>query len=272
MTPETLNTLKTSQDAREVKLAAAEVAGSKVPADLDALHGFLTDPAFLLRLDDAEAYKGTFSRLRLGAVLQALMDNRIAASDNVLIRLTRSDVFLAEVLRMQLLIRALVPIRPSPPPAIAFWDSMSQPQSPIAFDVVEALVANQSPPAMDLLEKKFTNAREQPAEKITWMRQILLPKRNDEPLLGVWEKLVKAGQPTGAEVELVEALFDYDPKTWYRDCEPPVPPKKILATPAAKEHIRRIAEHALANMKLPPELEAKVKIGLQEVGGAKNTP
>lgn len=272
MTPETLNILKSSQDAREIKLAAAQVAAGTDARDLDTLYTFLTDPAFLLRLDDAAAYQGTYSDLRLGAVLQALMDNRIQASDQLLLKLTRSDAFLQEVLRMQLLIRALVPLKPSPPPAIAFWESMSLPQSPIAFDVVEALATNQSPPAMDLLEKKFTDAREVPPEKIVWMRQILLPRRNDEPLLIVWEKLVKAGQPAGAHIELVEALFDYKPKSWYRRCEPPVPPKRILATPAAKEIIRRIAEYALANMQLPPELEASVKIGLQEVGGAKNNP
>jgi hypothetical protein len=234
---------------------------------LETLGGFLTSAEFLGRLDTAADYQTTIARLRLARVMQALMDNRIPASDQLLLKLTKSDVFLAEVLRMQLLVRALAPIKPSPPQAITYWDSVSQPGSPLASDVVEALCINQSPPSMTLLEQKFTNPAEAADTKIAWTQQVILPRRNDEPLLACCERLLKAGQPAGAQVELVESLFDYQPKKWYRDCEPPQPPSRPLATPPAKEIMRRLADHALTNMTLPPELQAKVKVVLEALGG-----
>jgi hypothetical protein len=267
MNEQTLKTLQESKDPRALKNGAFDCASSKVPKDIEALGGFLMSADFLERLDSPQDYQTTIARLRLSRVMQALMDNRIAASDQLLLRLTKSDVFQAEVLRMQLLIRALVPIKPSPRDAIAYWDGVSQPGSPLAADVVEALCINQSSPAMTLLEQKFTNPAEQADQKIAWMQQLILPRRNDEPLLKCCERILTAGQPKDAQVELVEVLFDYRPEKWYRGCEAPKPPLRPLATSAAKEVMRRIAEFGLNKMTLPPDLQVKVKSELETLGG-----
>src|SRR3954471_19303597 len=157
MNDEAVKTLTGSKDAVAVKRAAVQLAQSAVPEDVEALGKFLMAPDFFERLDSAEDYKGTYAGLRLARVTQTLAENRTPAADRLLLRLTNSGPFNADVLRMQLLVRALAAIKVSPPEAITYWDNASQPGSPIAYDVVHALIVNQSPPAMALLEKKFGN-------------------------------------------------------------------------------------------------------------------
>lgn len=263
MNDQAARTLEASADPQAVKQAALELARSAEAGDISALYNALASGGFYGKLDAAEDYRGTYSGLRLAVVVETLSENRAAGAEEALLRLTRSDAFNGDVLRMQILIRALVALKPSPPQAIAYWDRLSQPGSPIAYDVVEALCLNQSAPAMTLLEAKF-NSAEQKSAKVVWMRKIILPRRNDQPLLACSERLLKAGAPKGAETEFVEAIFSYDVQ-WYRGCDPPKAPPLALAAAPSKEVYRRLADLALA-MKLPPALEAKVK-AVQELLG-----
>ena len=207
-----------------------------------------------------------YTNLRVGQVVNTLAENRRPATDKVLISLIEAKDYQANFLRIQILIHALAAIRPSPPAAIIYWDKMSVAGSLVTFDVIEALVANQSPPAMGLFEKKLADPKHETDDKAAWMRQIVLPKRNDEPLLNSCERVLKGnGLSPEVQVYVVEGLFDYKPDEWYRGCDPLKPPVRSLASRPAKDTMIRIGEYALASVKLPGDLRLKVEAALREV-------
>lgn len=269
MNPLTLQTLDTSTDRTALKRAAIEVAGSDDQAALAALAKHLGSEAFLSRLDDGTAYAGSFAGLRLGNVLRALSDNPHPAARAVLLGLPGDRVFTAHVSRMLLLVHALAPVRPSPPQAIAWWDKVSQPGSPLAFDVAQATIVNESPPAVALFEAKCADPRQDRAQKVAWFRRLVLPRRNDEPLLGASERLLHGGLAPDLKLVLVEALFDYRPAEWYRGCDPPKPPARADATDRARDVMRRIADWSLATLPLSAVLRKAVELARKEIGDAR---
>ncbi|HUO07103.1 MAG TPA: hypothetical protein VM008_02135 [Phycisphaerae bacterium] len=258
--------LLTSKNATEVKRAAVAAAASDSDADIQMLGDLLATLEFLNRLDSAQDYRDTYTGLRLAQVVNTLADNRRPATDKVLLSLIDAKDYQANFLRIQILIHALAAIRPSPPAAIIYWDKMSVGGSLVAFDVVAALVENESAPAMSLFEKKLVDPKHDLNLKSAWLYQLVLPKRNDEPLLIACEHVLK-GSAAGPEVQIfiVEALFDYKPETWYRGCSPVKPPVRLAATREAKDVMVSIGEYALANLKLAPDLKLKVEAALKEV-------
>ncbi|MGN6370189.1 MAG: hypothetical protein ACTHN5_18180 [Phycisphaerae bacterium] len=265
MQEEQRKTLLTSKVATEVKRAAVAVAKSDSAEDLGTLGDLLAKGEFLNRLDSAEEYKGPYTNLRVGQVVNTLAENRKPAAEKVLISLIDAGEYQANFQRIQILIHALASIRPSPQTVIIYWDKMSAAGSLVTFDVIEALVENESPPAMGLFEKKLADPKQEAEDKAAWMRQLVLPKCNDEPLLSACERVVK-GPGAGAEVQvsIVEGLFDYRPDEWYRGCSPVKPPVRVLASRPAKDTMIRIGEYALSSLKLPAELRVKVEAALRE--------
>lgn len=253
-TPQDLETLDRSRDARAVKRAAVAFAASPAAEDHVTLSQRLVTKDFLERLDSPKSYEGTVGRLRLGRVMKTLMDNgRVAPSAHqTLVLLLGAPAFQSHVLRMQLSVRSLAVVRPSPPAAIQYWDRLSGPASPIAYDVIEALCVNQSVPAMQLLEAKIASPAHDRFEKQSWMREVILPRRNDEPLLACCGRLVTRTMPPDLRADLVEALFHYKPANWYIECEPPRPPPLLAASARAKEMFVAIARFALAQVALNP--------------------
>ncbi|MFA6147119.1 MAG: hypothetical protein WC899_02790 [bacterium] len=250
MTDRDRNVLRESHDGRELKNAAISLAAGSSPEDHRLLLRYLSAADFLGRLDSPESYTRTYRDLRLGRVVQTLAENRCSSADEVLLGLIESADYQAHVLRMQLLLRALAAVRPSPPSAVAYWDRLSDPQSPIAGDVIEALVENQSEPALDLLERKFSDPAQDRENRILWMREFLLVRRNDEPLLSCCERMVTKSLPEDLKPELVDVLFDYKPGIWFMPELPPTPPARELAQENALKVLRRIGEYALQNVKL----------------------
>jgi hypothetical protein len=257
-----------SHDGREIKNAAIALAASQSPEDHALLLNFLSSEDFLRKLDAPESYEGVYTDLRLGRVIDALVGNRVPSSDRVLLELIKSLGYQAHVLRIQILLRALVVVRPSPPAAIAYWDRLSNPESPILQDVIEALCENQSPPAMDLLERKFADPAQKPTKKIRWMQTSILVRRNDVPILICCERMVTKSLPPEGRPSLVEVLFDYRPHEWYMPEAPPEPPPREKASETARNLLRRIGDFALKNVDLTPTQEAAVKNTLDSLGHA----
>ena len=258
--------LRDSRDGQKLKNAAITLAASSSPDDHRLLLGYLSSGDFLGRLDPPEHYQGTYRNLRLGRVLQTLADNRCASSDGVLLGLIDSADFQGHVLRKQLLLRALVVVRPSPPSAVAYWDRLSGPSSAISGDVIDALCENQSAPALELLERKFSDPSEKATKKVLWMRKYILPRRNDEPLLLACERMVTRSLPPDLRPALVEALFDYRRDEWFRSEMPPEPPPRAKVSPGARKVLERIGRYALKNLKLTREQKAAVRTALAEFG------
>jgi hypothetical protein len=264
--PDASRVLATSRDRRELKNAALLLASSDSPADLEILGRYLASGEFLARLDGPEEYQGSTSSLRLSRVMETLAENRIPSADGVLSGLIGAPSFQGHVLRMILLVRSLAVVRPSPPEAVRYWDGKSAPGSPLAQDVVEALCVNQSDPALELLERKFADPGHASNLKVFWMRKLILPRRNDLPLLSSCERMVTKSLAPDLRPALVEALFDYQPSKWYRGCEPPKPPPRTAASEPGKRIFRKIGEDALRTLPLTEEQKRGVRAGLIELG------
>ena len=258
--------LRSSRDGRDLKNAAIFLAKGRVPEDHKVLGRYLGKKEFLGRLDPPEAYDGRFQDLRLGRVVQTLADNRCASADEVLVGLIASRDFQGDVLRKQILLRALSSVRPSPPAVVAYWDRLSGPESAIAGDVIEALVENQSDPALELLERKFADPSHDRDNRILWMREFLLIRRNDLPLLLSCERMVTKSLPVDLRPALVEALFDYRPQEWFRVDDPPKPPPRGTASAESKKVLARVGRYALEKVRLTPAQSKAVKAALNELG------
>src|SRR5262245_46044472 len=256
-----------AREPRDVKRAALAFVGSREPEDHALLGAQLATPAFLERLDTAESYAGTYTNLRLSRVMKGLSDAGLPSTDAVLLGLLDAQHFQSDVLRMQLAIWSLATVRPSPPRAISYWDRMSSARSPIAYDVISALCRNQSPPALQLLEQKLCDGAHERSSRAGWMRQLILPRRNDVPLLACCERVL-ARADTGVRADLAEALFDYRPGQWYIGCHVPVPPPRAAAEPEASALQLRMARLALTQLPLDPGQQVAVEIAIEELEAA----
>jgi hypothetical protein len=195
------------------------------------------------------------------------MDNTSPAAASVLLALTGSDAFLAHVLRMQLLVHALAPIRPAPAEAVRYWTSVAQPGSPLAYDVAQALCVNQSRPAMELLLAMLNNPATERPEKQSWMRELMLPRRDQPPVLWCAEQFLASAPTVELKGDMCEALFAYRPDDWYIECEPPLPPALAAASATAKEMLLRIGLQALTSVPLNPGQRATVEDVVEQLGG-----
>jgi len=262
--PDASRVLATSRDRRELKNAALLLASSDSPGDLEVLGRYLASGEFLARLDGPEEYQGSTASLRLSRVMETLTENRTPSADAVLLGLIGAPEYQGHVLRMILLVNALAVVRPSPPEAVRYWDGKSAPGSPLAQDVVSALCVNRSEPALALLERIFADPGHAAGQKVFWMRSLILPRRNDVPLLSSCERMVTRSLPEDLRPALVEALFDYRPSKWYRGDDPPKPPPRSAASPEARKILERIGKYALGKLKLTKEQEYAVRNGLAE--------
>ena len=266
MNEQDIEILKTSAEPRELKKLANELAANDGREELRILLQFLDNPDFLGRLDAPEDYEMSYSSLRLASVINVLMKNPAELASLAIVRLINASNFCGHLLRIQLLINALSVVRPLPPQAVDYLNQLSVAESPLVFDVVQSLTINQSEPAMQLLEQKFAHLQLlDNFQKISWMRQLFLPRRNDEAILDSCEKLINL--PLGDEFksELVDVLFDYRPDDWYVGCDQPKPPPREAASVGARETLQRIGKLALATVTLKPEQREKVEHVLETI-------
>lgn len=265
--PKNASILASSRDPNALTNAAVELAVSEDPADQLTLAGLLNSSQFLLRLNTAQEYNTSRPRaLRVAKVLNALRESDHAAPQQTLLRLALGGDFVDENwLRQELLVRALVNIRPAPPEAIRYWDTQSAPTAVNRHITIEMLCDNGSDPAMELLEKKLLDPEQEPEYKVAWIHDSMLRHRNDAPLLRASERMIKQTLPPDLRLVLLEALCSYD-ASWYPGCEKPKPPPRLEASPEAREILRQICLYARDDMELPPKLEAAVRATLAEIG------
>ena len=216
---------------------AVALASSTSDADLNRVGTALSDPVFLARLDNPADYQGTYHQLRLSQVVRPLAENPTPRARALLVGLTTSKEFPTHLLRVQLLIRAL------------------------AHDVVEAVAINQSAPALRLLEKKFSDPGHSETLRKAWLRQIILPRRNDVPLLESCERMLTLDLPVAVRICLVEVLFDYR-ADWYVGDDPPQPPLPATASPQSRQIRARIGAFVLQQPGLDSEHRAMVRKAL----------
>jgi hypothetical protein len=257
--------LATSENRKELSAYARLLARSGQPADHNELRRWLESEEFLGRLDEPERYQGAPGKLRLNEVLRELSANRAASAEAVLVALTRSPGFRAEPLRIDLLIRACVPIRPAPADVIRFWDEHWMPDDGYSHLTAGAVCDNGSPPALALLERKMADPDHPDDDKPVWMVTGIMMHRNEPLMLESCERMLRGGIPEGLRPLLVEALFDYRPLEWFRPATVLVPPDRKLAGAAARDRLRRIGEFVLQSVTLTEAQKDAVKAGLEEI-------
>jgi hypothetical protein len=257
MSEDALNVLQNSDDGKELLTAAMALARSKNSDDHRALQGHLTRPAFLGKLDDAEAYKNAGAkRLRISRILTALSENDSPSARAVLLALTRDSNFLKEDIRVDYLIVTTGKMREEADQLVAFWDRYSQPEDGFGNKTVKALVENRTPPAIEVLENKLSDEKHPDEDKLYWMRNFILPHRDDLILLRSFEKLLSGRLPARLRPALVEIIFDYKPQEWYPPADIANPPDRSKIGGRERELLIRIAEISLG---LPELNEAQRK-------------
>ena len=254
-----------SSDRQLLLKTAMEFAVSPHPADHNVLLRHLETESFLSRLDSSDDYLAPPKQLRLARIMMALMKNTAPSSKELLVSLTQEPRFTNIEPRQELLIRALVSVRPAPMDAARFWNEHSQPDSPYLHLTIFVLCDNGSPNALTLMERKMADPNLDAEDKISWMRDPILRHRNELPMLESCARLLAGPLPAELRPYLVEALCDYRIE-WYLSCEPPTPPPRQAMSPEARKLLRAICNHALQKIALDPQQKLAVETTLREIG------
>ena len=265
MPDNTLQVLTSSTDRNELYAAAASLLQSPDAADHARLLPFLSKESFLGRLDSPEDYQQGSKYLRISRLIKAMRGSQSPSVRQLLADLAQQREFLANYTRVELLIWASVVIRPAPPPVVKFWDEHCQTGDCFNGLATKAMADNGSQPAIDLLEKKLADASFEDDERIWWMRTAVLTHRNDVPVLMACQRLLAGTLAEALRPELVAVLFDYRPVQWHGpDGRYPAPPLE-QASPEARQCLRGIGQHALANVALDARQKKAVEDTLKRL-------
>jgi hypothetical protein len=256
-----------NEDPKVLYSQACQLARSMQESDLQVLQTRLTDAAFLTKLDSAKSYEGQPTRLHVAGVLQILSENPSPSAQKVLLSLTTSPVFLEHRSRVDLLIQALVKIKPAPQQAVLFWDKHFQPEDGYSGVTVWALLDNGSAPAIALFEKKMLDVRFPETERRYWLTACVLQHRNDLPLLQGCDRLLASRLEDPYRLLLVDVLFDYKPDDWYGVAHWYKPPPRAKASKEALEQLRVVGRKAVESQPLSRIQQEKVRLVVRELDG-----
>jgi hypothetical protein len=253
--------------AKEKLRKALLMAASDSSQEHEQLIGLLNSKAFLFELQPEQAYYDLApKRLQVARVIKTLMKSPHAIARETIVRLLKAREFLSLEALQDILIIALVTVRPLPPGAIAFLEQHSTPESAGLHLVLSVLAANESEPALRMFEQKIADSDHEPECRIIWLRVEYLTRRNDVPILHSYRRMIVEGSvPPEMRAYALESLCCYDP-AWYLACTKPKPPLRILASSEAKGILRLILAHAKEHMELSPELKMAVETTALAIG------
>jgi len=262
-----------TKEPRPLLDAAKRAASSTDEAEHVTLRAYMLKPDFVNALDNAEDYRGLPRQLRLAGIIKDLMNNRCAASNTTLDTLANDAWFTSIELRQNLMIQAMVEVRPASLAGVALWKAHSVPKAPWKHLAAQCMCDNGTPPAMELFEAVLADATHAPEDRVAWMRGPLLVNRANPNVLISAEKMLKgagANQslPIKLRPDLVAAVFDHR-ENWYLSCDPPVPPSRTAYGKDAQEILRRIGEYSLASVPLDAQTKAAVELTMQWLGKPK---
>ena len=241
--------LDNEREPQALMLAALRRADSNLLKDLKYLGSLLTDTDFIARLDPPGS-AASYSGLRLGAVLGVLADNQHPYAKNIVISQLDNEIMQADLLRVQLMVHVLAELNDPSSKVVDYWKSLAKSDSPLLFDVVQALCENRSDSALGLLEEMFLSQKYRSESKQTWMRQIIFVRRDNMRILASAERLIRGRLPESLRSDLIDVLYDYRPEEWYIGTVIPSLPTGNAISEEASAIRQRIAEYALSSMNL----------------------
>lgn len=261
-----IQVLSTSKDPKALTRAAAQLSRSSQASDHEALLKALNSEKFLFQLNAEEEYAGDPHRLRIRRILEVLEENSAPVAWDTILKLTKSQVFIREAGRVDLLIQITAIIRPAPPELVAFWDRHSQPEDVFTPLTITALVENGSEPALELFERKMLDPGHETEEKIIYFRSDVLTHRNSEAVIQSCERLLKGHLQEALKPELIDVLFDYKPAEWYTPSDFYNPPPLSSYSKAAREELRKLGRYLLQNLELMETRKDAVRRTLETMG------
>lgn len=244
---------------------ACQLARSTRNDELSKLAQWLADPAFYAKLDSEEEYEGPCERLRIAGILQILAESLTPISHKILLELTKSLPYLGHRARIDLLIQALVLIKPAPQESVQFWDKYCQPEDGFTPITIRALLDNGSEPAVNLFYKKMLEKGFPETEREFWLTALVLEHRNDLPLLMICKRLLGSVLEEKYRLMLIDVLFDYLPDKWYGAGYWYKPPVRSIATNDSMEQLRSLGIMALQSQHLNQRQRMKIQQVMQEV-------
>ena len=266
MDENTLKTLQTSEDPKELLRAAMALARSVQSSDHEALLRYLTQPTFLKKLDTPADYANSAAkRLRVAQVLKALGENSAPSAHGVLVALSKSEEFLAEPIRVDYLIGVSGDLKQEASQLVPFWERFSKPDDGHTNLTVRALVRNDTTPAMEVLEKRMADPGHEDDDKISWMRSVFVPRRDNFELLKSFERMLTGKMPDRLQPELVDVIFDYKPGEWYRPANAVSPPDRTKIGPREKQQLIRLGEIALGMANVKDSQKEVIKKTLEDL-------
>lgn len=254
-----------TDDPNALYKEACRLARSSTPGDLANLQAWITNDPFLNKIDTEEDYHGDPMRLRIAGILQILAENSAPAAAEVLLALTKSKIFLSHPARIELLIQALVEVRPSPQEAVAFWEKYCQPNDGFSSVTVGALLENGSPPAVALFEKKIQESGFRADERRSWLKSNVLIHRNDLPLLQACQRLFQSSLEDQFRLLLIDVLADYKPDEWYGPGYWYKPPPREEASKEAKTQLLSLLKEVSKHQPMPDAQREQVRRTIREL-------
>ena len=254
-----------SADPGDLYSHTCQLARSTNGNDIAALYRRLSDASFLEQLDSTDAYDGPAVHLRVAGVMQTLAENSTIQAEALLLYLTQSSVYLAERARVELLIQALVKIRPAPAEAVAFWEKHFQPEDGYTPITVWALLNNGSEPAIALFERKMLDVNFPETEREYWLKAEVLQHRNDLSLLQACNRLLESSLEEQYRLLLIDVIFDYQPDDWYGARYRYKPPPREHASKEAIDELRALGYKSLQTQPLIKHQQKMVKQVLRDI-------
>jgi hypothetical protein len=248
----------TTKDTGALYKAALKAAASTDGAEHQALRSRLVTQPVLDLLDSLADYEKPPKTLNIAGVLKQLMDNRTPMADETLNALASNDHFTSILPRQHLMILAMVPVRPASKEAVDLWRRHSQPKAPYKHVAMDSMANNGTEPAMALFEEVMASPAHTHDNKIMWMRDPVLRHRDNPVVLLMCERLLTKTLAVEIRPHLVSALFEHR-EEWYLSCDPPEPPMLLTTPRDAKLTLRRIGEHALANIQIEARTQAEIE-------------
>lgn len=255
--------LRTSRDPATLRDAAIAFSQTPTDADVKILLGFLTDPAFLTRLDPPQ---GLWD-LRLTDVLRCIGRLPQRQANSALLQLAKHAEFMSHLGRVLSLLDGLAEIRDPSDTLLDFLEKPATPEPWQAEMIVDSgfqvLSKMRSPAACRRIDKRYFSSGHLHS---TWFTWYLLLLRDDPAIVAMYHTLLSRGvQDEKLRNLIVESLFGYR-REWYpRTLHPvPRPPPRREASPEGLTELLRVAD-LTDKLRLSEDTKAAVRKARAEI-------
>lgn len=264
--PTIIKTLESSTDGAELGRALQSLAGGTTQDEHTQLVRFLSDPAFLTKLDNPATPPRTRHHANFWRPIRTLMESQAPIATGTISSLCGSAAILTDPTRVDLLIDASENVRPATPTVVAMWDRFAKPGNQHLTLIAKVCPANGSEPAMEFFGRLYADTTIPATERRSYMRDFLLPYRTGDAHIRFADTTARRQTlPIDQRVDVVEAMFDYRPTEWYRPHSLKNKPKWVTTTMPGRVQLRALAAYAKDTLSPPAQLRASIDATLVEL-------